>query len=86
MNRSPPSRKRAEHERADPRAPGIRGADARGIFRLILARGLKLSAIGLAIGLAATLALSRVLSSLLFEISPQTIDKWTSQRIDTRRQ
>ena len=46
------------------------GADARGIFGLILGRALRLSALGLAIGLAGTLALSRVLASLLFEISP----------------
>lgn len=50
------------------------GAEPRGIFRLILGRGLKLGAIGLAIGLALTLALSRVLASLLFEISPH--DPW----------
>ncbi|MBZ5611161.1 MAG: ABC transporter permease [Acidobacteriia bacterium] len=50
------------------------GADTRAILGLILMRGLKLSAIGLAIGLAATLALSRMLGSLLFEISPH--DPW----------
>jgi putative ABC transport system permease protein len=50
------------------------GADGPSIFRLILARGVTLSAIGLAIGLAVTLALSRVLGSLLFEISPH--DPW----------
>jgi putative ABC transport system permease protein len=52
---------------------GIRmavGADARGIFQLILGRGLKLAVGGLAIGLAATFALSRVLTTMLFEISP----------------
>ncbi|HLK21204.1 MAG TPA: FtsX-like permease family protein, partial [Bryobacteraceae bacterium] len=56
---------------------GIRmaiGADARGILRLILARGLKLSLIGLAIGLAATFALTRFLSTQLFEISAH--DPW----------
>jgi len=56
---------------------GIRmavGADARGILNLILGRGLKLSAIGLAIGIAATLALTRLLSTQLFEISPH--DPW----------
>ena len=56
---------------------GIRmalGADAHAILKLILGRGLKLSAIGLAIGLAATLALTRLLSTQLFEISPY--DPW----------
>jgi putative ABC transport system permease protein len=56
---------------------GIRlavGADSREIFKLILGRGLKLSAAGLVIGLAATLALTRVLAGQLFEISPH--DPW----------
>jgi predicted permease len=56
---------------------GIRmavGADPRGILKLILGRGLKLSVIGLAIGIGATLALTRVLSTQLFEISPH--DPW----------
>ncbi len=56
---------------------GIRmalGADARGILKLILGRGLQLSTVGLAIGLAATLALTRLLSTQLFEISPH--DPW----------
>lgn len=56
---------------------GIRmavGSSETGVFKLILGRGLKLAAIGLAIGLAATLASTRVLSSLLFEISPH--DPW----------
>jgi len=56
---------------------GIRmavGADARGILKLILGRGLKLSAIGLTIGLAATFALTRFLSTQLFEISSH--DPW----------
>jgi putative ABC transport system permease protein len=56
---------------------GIRlavGADSRGILKLILGRGLKLSAAGLVIGLAATLALTRVLAGQLFEISPH--DPW----------
>jgi ABC-type antimicrobial peptide transport system permease subunit len=50
------------------------GADNRGIFGLILGRGLKFGAIGLAIGLVVTLALSRVLANQLFEISPH--DPW----------
>lgn len=56
---------------------GIRiavGADAGGILKLILGRGLKLSGIGLAIGLGATLALTRVLRTQLFEIGPH--DPW----------
>ena len=56
---------------------GIRmavGADAGGILRLVLGRGLKLSALGLAIGLAATLAFTRLLASQLFEVSPH--DPW----------
>jgi len=56
---------------------GIRlavGADSREIFKLILGRGLKLTAAGLVIGLAATLALTRVLAGQLFEISPH--DPW----------
>jgi putative ABC transport system permease protein len=56
---------------------GIRmavGADARGILKLILGRGLKLSAIGLVLGLTATMALTRLLSTQLFEISPH--DPW----------
>ena len=56
---------------------GIRmavGADARGILKLVLGRGLKLSAIGLVIGLAATFVLTRLLTAQLFEISPH--DPW----------
>jgi hypothetical protein len=56
---------------------GIRmavGADSSGILKLILGRGLKLSAAGLVIGLGTTLALTRVLAGQLFEISPH--DPW----------
>jgi putative ABC transport system permease protein len=56
---------------------GIRmavGADSGGVLKLILGRGLKLGAAGLAIGLAITLALTRVLAGQLFEISPH--DPW----------
>lgn len=52
---------------------GIRmavGASAGSVFGLIMGRGLKLGAIGLAIGLAATFTSTRVLSTLLFEIGP----------------
>ncbi|HYL76159.1 MAG TPA: ABC transporter permease [Bryobacteraceae bacterium] len=56
---------------------GIRmavGADGPSILRLILGRGLKLACAGLAIGLGASPALTRLLSTLLFEISPH--DPW----------
>jgi predicted permease len=56
---------------------GIRmavGADGASILRLILGRGLKLSCAGLVIGLGASLALTRLLSTLLFEVSPH--DPW----------
>jgi len=56
---------------------GIRmavGADGLSIMRLILGRGLKLSCAGLLIGLGASLALTRLLSTMLFEISPH--DLW----------
>jgi predicted permease len=56
---------------------GIRmavGADSSGILKLILGRGLKLSAAGLVVGLGTTLALTRVLAGQLFEISPH--DPW----------
>jgi predicted permease len=51
---------------------GIRmalGAEPGQVMRLILAHGLKLAAIGVAIGIGASLALTRLMSSLLFGIS-----------------
>jgi len=51
---------------------GIRmalGAEPSQVMRLILAHGLKLALIGVAIGIAASLALTRVMSSLLFGLS-----------------
>ncbi len=50
---------------------GIRttlGAQRRDIIRLVLSRGIRLTAIGLVIGLAISLAGTRLLSSLLYEI------------------
>jgi putative ABC transport system permease protein len=50
---------------------GIRlalGADQRSVLRLVLAGGLRIAAIGLALGLAGALALTRVLSGLLFGV------------------
>jgi putative ABC transport system permease protein len=46
------------------------GAAPSGIRRLVLGRGVRLAAIGLAIGLAAAVALGRVIQSLLFGVSP----------------
>jgi len=52
---------------------GIRialGAQADRVRRMFVAHGLTLSGVGAAIGLAAALAMMRLMSSLLFEISP----------------
>jgi putative ABC transport system permease protein len=46
------------------------GADARRVERLVLWHGLKLTVIGGAIGLVIALGLTRLLSDLLFGISP----------------
>ena len=46
------------------------GAAPSGIRRLVLGRGVRLAAVGLAIGLAAAVALGRVIQSLLFGVSP----------------
>jgi predicted lysophospholipase L1 biosynthesis ABC-type transport system permease subunit len=58
---------------------GIRmalGADRARILRLVLGRGMTLSALGLAIGLAASVGLSRVLGALLYNVGatdPRTL-------------
>ena len=52
---------------------GIRialGAQARDVLRLILAQGLKLALLGIALGLAVSWALTRFLESLLFGVRP----------------
>ena len=52
---------------------GIRmalGAQPRNVFKLIAGEGLALVLIGIVIGVAAALALSRLITSLLFEVSP----------------
>lgn len=46
------------------------GAQAGDVIRLIFAQGLKLVAIGLALGLAGAFAVARLLTGLLYEISP----------------
>jgi putative ABC transport system permease protein len=53
---------------------GIRvalGATAREIRGLVLARGLTLTAIGMAVGMVSALGLTRLLSGILFGISPR---------------
>jgi putative ABC transport system permease protein len=52
---------------------GIRmalGAQWRDVLRMVLRSGLSLVAIGLTIGLAVAFALTRLMSTLLFEVSP----------------
>ena len=52
---------------------GIRmalGADKKDIFRLVIGGGLKLAGIGIAIGLVAPFTLTRLMSSLLYKVSP----------------
>jgi ABC-type lipoprotein release transport system permease subunit len=46
------------------------GAQARDVRRLVLAGGLKLTAVGMGAGLAGALALTRVLTGFLYEVSP----------------
>ncbi|HKC23347.1 MAG TPA: FtsX-like permease family protein, partial [Thermoanaerobaculia bacterium] len=47
------------------------GAEAKDILRLVTGQGARLAASGLAIGGAASLLLSRLLTHLLFGVSPQ---------------
>ncbi len=52
---------------------GIRmalGADKKDIFRLVIGRGLRLAGIGVLIGLVAPFTLTRLMSSLLYKVSP----------------
>jgi predicted permease len=60
---------------------GIRmalGASTRSIVRLVLSRGMKQLAIGLAVGLAMALAVGRVLTTLLVQITPTDPVTFTS--------
>jgi ABC-type antimicrobial peptide transport system permease subunit len=46
------------------------GADAGAVFRLVIAQGMRLTAVGVAVGLAAALAVTRFTASLLYGVSP----------------
>ena len=46
------------------------GADASNLLRLVLSRGLALTAGGVALGAAVALGLTRLLGSLLYKVSP----------------
>ena len=46
------------------------GASPRDVFQLIVSRGMILTLVGVAIGLAAAAAMSRLMSSLLFNVTP----------------
>ena len=46
------------------------GADSRDVLRLIVARGLLLTFAGVAIGTVAALAITRLLTGLLFGVTP----------------
>ena len=45
------------------------GATARDVFRLIVGRGMKLTALGVVIGVGGAIALTRLMHSLLFNTS-----------------
>ena len=49
------------------------GANSKDILRLVLTRGLALTAVGLATGLLGAVALTRLLTTLLYETSPLTV-------------
>ena len=46
------------------------GAESRDVLKLLLGQGLKLTLIGIAIGLGGAIALTRVISNLLYDVSP----------------
>lgn len=46
------------------------GADAANLLRLVVSRGLRLTAVGVLFGIAAALAVTRLLGQLLYQVSP----------------
>lgn len=46
------------------------GADARDVIGLVVGQGMRLTGLGLAIGLVVTLVFSRVMTALLYDVSP----------------
>jgi putative ABC transport system permease protein len=54
------------------------GAQAGDVIRLIVGQGLRLVAIGLVLGLAGALAMARLLTGLLYEISPWDVGTYLS--------
>ena len=62
---------------------GIRmalGARAADVLKMVLAQGMRVALVGIVIGLGAAFALTRLLSSLLFEVSPTDLRTFSHRR------